>query len=202
MDGSGSRSGLGGITFERESKKLRSTDKNAIRMLISYVRRYRWQFIPALLLMVLVALTNMAAPYLAKIAIDNYIVKKNLSGLNLVLLIYVAVYAIFWSASYAGSYLSHRVGHRMIADIRHNLYAHIVNLPVSFFTSSRTGETVSRLTGDVDNLSELISSGITDLFSDFLTIVGVSAIMFTMNVKLAAIVLLIIPIIFLGVMYI
>jgi ATP-binding cassette subfamily B protein len=202
MAGTGDHSGLGGISLEHENKKLWNTDHKAIRMMISYAGRYKWQLILALVFMTVVALTNMAAPYLAKIAIDNYIVKKDLSGLNIVLLAYVAVYAIFWGASYAGSYISHKMGHQMIADIRHDLYAHIVDLQISFFNSSRTGETMSRLTGDVNNLAELITSGVTNLLSDFLTVVGVAIIMFMMNAKLAAIVLLIIPLIFFGVMYI
>ena len=202
MAGAGSHSGLGGISLERENKKLRNTDHKAIRMVISYAGRYKWQLILALVFMAVVALTNMAAPYLAKIAIDNYIMKKDLSGLNIMLLAYVAVYAVFWAASYVGSYISHRVGHSMIADIRHDLYAHVADLPISFFNSSRTGETMSRLTGDVNNLSELITSGFTNLLSDFLTVVGVAVIMFKMNAKLAAIVLLVIPVIFFGIVFI
>ena len=202
MAGAGSHSGLGGISLERENKKLRNTDHKAIRMVISYAGRYKWQLILALVFMAVVALTNMTAPYLAKIAIDNYIMKKDLSGLNIMLLAYVAVYAVFWAASYVGSYISHRVGHSMIADIRHDLYAHVADLPISFFNSSRTGETMSRLTGDVNNLSELITSGFTNLLSDFLTVVGVAVIMFKMNAKLAAIVLLVIPVIFFGIVFI
>lgn len=202
MAGTKGHSGLGGISLDRENKKLRNVDHKAIRMVISYAGRYKWQLMLSLLIMAVVALTNMAAPFLAKIAIDNYIVKQDLSGLSMVLLAYIAVYAIFWGASYAGSYISHRVGHQMIADIRKELYTHIVNLPISFFNSSQTGEIMSRLTGDVNNLAELITSGVTNLLSDFLTVVGVTVIMFMMNTKLASIVLLVIPMIFFGVIYI
>lgn len=202
MAGAGGRSGIGGISIERENKKLRDVDHKAVRMLVSYLGKYKGQLILALLFTVVVALANMTAPYLSKIAIDNYIVKKNLSGLNMVLLAYFAVYGVFWGASYVGSYISHRVGHRIIEDIRHDLYAHIVDLPLSFFNSSRTGEIMSRLIGDVNNFAELITSGVTNLVSDFMTVVGVAVIMFVMNAKLATIVLVIIPVIFFGVIYI
>lgn len=197
-----SHSGMGRFSVEREAGKLRHTDHQAIRRVIRYAWKYKWLLLPALLLMTLVALANMAAPYLAKIAIDQHIVSGDLPGLYRVLLAYIAVYAVFWAASYGGSYLSHVVGHRMIADIRRDLYTHVVHLPASFFTSSRTGETMSRLTGDVNNLADLMTSGVTNLLSDFLTVIGVAVIMFVMNAQLAAIVLLIIPIIFLGVLYI
>jgi len=202
MAGSDGRPGIGGMTSEREDKKLRHVDRQAVRTIGAYLGKYKGQLTLALLFMIIVAATNMLAPYLSKIAIDDYIVKKNLSGLSLVLVAYIVVYAIFWVASYAGSVISHKVGHRMIADIRHDLYKHIVELPLSFFNSSRTGEIMSRLTGDVNNLSELITSGVTNLIGDFLTVVGVAVIMFAMNAKLAVIVLTIVPVIFIGIIYI
>ncbi len=202
MAGEGSRSGVGGLAVERENKKLRDVDRQAFRMLFSYVKTHKGQLALALLFMLVVALANMAAPYLAKIAIDDYIVQKDLSGLQTVFFAYIAVYAAFWGASYVGSYISHKVGHRMIADIRRDLYTHIVDLPLSFFNSSRTGEMISRLTGDINNLAELITSGVTNLASDLLTVVGVAVMMFLMNAKLAAIVLVILPVIFFGVIYI
>lgn len=193
---------MGGMASERENKKLSDLDRKAIGLFGSYLGKHKGQLMLALLFMIIVALANITAPYLSKIAIDDYIVKKNLAGLNLVLLAYVAVYVIFWGASYAGSYISHKLGHRMIADVRRDLYARIVDLPLSFFNSNRTGEIMSRLTGDVNNLAELITSGITSFVGDFLTIIGVSVIMFVMNAKLAAIVLAIIPVIFFGITYI
>ncbi|MDW7659050.1 MAG: ABC transporter ATP-binding protein [Bacillota bacterium] len=202
MAGSSGRPGIGGMTTERENKKLRHVDRQAVRTIGSYLGKYKGQLSLAMLFMIIVAAANMLAPYLSKIAIDDYIVKKNLSGLSYVLVAYIVLYAIFWVASYAGSVISHKVGHRMIADIRHDLYKHIVELPLSFFNSSRTGEIMSRLTGDVNNLSELITSGVTNLIGDFLTIIGVTVIMFAMNAKLAAIVLTIVPIIFIGIIYI
>ncbi len=192
----------GGISMNREDKDLRSVDRKAVKLIVTYIGKQKWLLILALLFMVIVALTNMAAPYLAKIAIDNYIVEKDLSGLNIILMAYIAVIAIFWGASYFGSYLSRKVGHRMIADVRQDLYKHIVELPISFFNANRTGEIISRLTGDVNNLSELITSGFTNLLSDFLTVAGIAVIMFWMNAKLAAVVLITVPIMLFGITYI
>jgi len=202
MSKSSGRPGVGGLAAEREDKKLRQVDKKAVKSVLSYIFKQKGLLAISLFFMIIVALTNMVAPYLAKIAIDTYIVQKNLAGLNMILLGYIAVYIIFWGATYIGSYLAYKVGHRMIADIRQDLYTNIVNLPLSFFTSGKTGETISRLTGDVNNLSELITHGVTNLLSDVLTIIGVTVIMFIMNAKLATIVLLIVPVIFFGITYI
>ena len=202
MSRSSGQPGVGGLAAEREDKKLRKVNKKAVKNILAYVFKQKGQLILSLFFMIIVAASNMVAPYLAKIAIDDYIIHKNLAGLNIVLVGYIIVYIVFWFASYFGSYLAYKVGHRMIADIRQDLYTKIVNLPLSFFTSGKTGETISRLTGDVNNLSELITNGVTNLFSDLLTIIGVTIIMFIMNVKLAAIVLLIVPVIFFGITYI
>ncbi len=202
MAGGGGRSGVGGLAVEREDTKLRKVDHQVLRMLFSYMKTRKGQLALAMLFMLVVAAANIAAPYLAKIGIDSYIAKKDRNGLLMVFLAYIAVYALFWGASYVGSFLSHKAGHQMVADIRRDLYTHIFDLPLGFFTSGRTGEIVSRITGDVNNLSELITSGITNLAGDLLTVAGVATMMFLINARLAAIVLIILPVIFFGVVYI
>ncbi|MDD2592118.1 MAG: ABC transporter ATP-binding protein [Erysipelotrichaceae bacterium] len=202
MAGSSNRPGVGGLAVERENKRLRATNKKAIKMIASYIFKQKSQLMLALFLMSVVACANMVAPYLAKIAIDDHIMNGDLNGLTMILLLYVVVYIVFWISSYFGSYIAHKVGHRMIAEVRQDLYDHVISLPLSFYTSTQTGEILSRLTGDVNNLSELITHGITNLLSDVLTIIGVSIIMFVMNARLAIVVLLTVPFILIGISYI
>ncbi|NCC67306.1 MAG: ABC transporter ATP-binding protein [Clostridia bacterium] len=194
--------GLAHMSVEKEDVKLRDVDKNAIKMLASYLKKHRLPLLLALLCMLVVAVANMASPYLSKIAIDDYIANRNISGLVKILAAYIAVYAVFWGASYAGTYTSRKVGQRVIAEVRHDLMRHVVDMPMSFFTANRTGEIMSRLTGDVNNLAELITNGIVNIFGDCLTLVGITVMMFFLNAKLAAISLVVIPIIYFGLDYI
>jgi ATP-binding cassette subfamily B protein len=124
-------------TVEQESYKIRNLDRAVIRMFIKYLHPYRWKLLLTLTLMIVVAGMNMAAPYVSKIAVDTYIANNDLAGLNLILLAYVIIYGIYWFASYHGSYLSLTVGHRVVADIRKDLYAHVSSLSLDFLLTVR-----------------------------------------------------------------
>jgi ATP-binding cassette, subfamily B, multidrug efflux pump len=183
---------------EEKSYRLRDLNKNVIKMFLKYIRPHFKILFVTFLVMSVVALLNMTVPYLSKIAIDRYIASKNITGLHFILAAFVIIYGIFWLASYWGSYLSLKIGQRVVANIRKDLFGHVSSLSMNFFSRSKTGEVMSRLTNDVDALADFISSGVVNLVSDVLTLSGIIVVMFLLNVKLALIVLITIPIIFAG----
>ncbi len=183
---------------EKDQYRLRELDQKVVRMFLRYIQPYRRTLFFTLAMMIIMAAMNMAAPYLSKLAVDEYIAKGNMQGLNLILLGYAGTYGIYWVASYQGSYASRLLGQRVIADMRKDLYAHVSSLSLDFFGERQTGSIMSRLTNDVNTMLEFISDGIVSLVSGLVTIIGVLIIMYLLSPSLTYIVLLTIPIIFGG----
>jgi ABC-type multidrug transport system fused ATPase/permease subunit len=148
--------------------------------------------------MLIMSLTTLATPYLTAIA-TNYIVRGNLSGLNIIAIIFVVVSAVMWFGGYwQNLYLSY-AGQSIIYRMRTELFDHLHRLSLSFFDTHKVGKLMSRVQNDVQQLQELVTMGILSLIASLLTLVGISIIMITMNWKLGLIMLAIIPVMLLGV---
>ncbi len=180
---------------------LRSLDRQALEMLWRYVKKHMGRFILATSAMLIVTVTILLGPYFVKIAIDDFIMERNLAGLNWLLLLMGASYGLFWFSSYWQSYLSSYIGQHIVGDIREDLYAHVQRQPVSFFHQRKTGDVMARITHDVNALAELVSGGFVHLLNDLFTLIGIVAIMLLMNVQLALVSFITIPFILLTVSF-
>ncbi len=187
-----------GASREQENYRLKDLDREVIRMFQRYLQPYKGILVFSLTMMFIMSGMTLIAPYLSKVAVDEYIANGNYQGLNLILGSYAVVYAVYWVTSYQGSFSSRKLGQWVIADIRKDLFAHIASLSLDFFGERQTGAIMSRLTNDIDALNEFISSGIVSLISGLITVIGVLVIMFFMNPWLSLVVLLTVPIIFGG----
>src|SRR6056297_1137595 len=187
---------------EEKPYRIRDINRKVFKMFMRYLKPQLKTFLLTFLLMSVVAGVNMFVPYLSKVAIDSYIIPKNANGLHLILAAFVASYAVFWAASYWGSYLSIKLGQRVVANIRKDLFAHVTSLSMDFYSENKTGEIMSRLTNDINTLSDFISGGIVNLLSDLITLAGIVVLMLLINVQLALVVLITIPIILVGTMLI
>ncbi len=180
---------------------LRSLDRRALKMLWRYVKKHMGRLILATAAMLIVTVTILLGPYFVKIAIDDFIMERNLTGLNWLLLIMGVSYGLFWFSSYWQSYLSSYIGQHIVGDIREDLYAHVQRQPVSFFHQRKTGDVMARITHDVNALAELVSSGFVHLLNDLFTLIGIVCIMLVMNVQLALVSFITIPFILLTISF-
>ncbi len=178
---------------EEEDFNLRDLNRTHIRLLLSYLRPHLFQLLLATTAMLLVTATNLAAPYITKIAIDDYIVPGDLQGLNIILLLLTGIYLLFWLASFLQTYLSKHVGQRVVAAIRSDLYSHLNRLDIDFFHKRRTGDIMSRLTHDVNSLEEIVTGGFVHLLNDIFTLLGIVVIMLWLSPSLALISFVTIP---------
>ena len=145
--------------------------------------------------MIVVVLTGLAVPYLVKVAIDAGIQAGDLDVLNLVIVAFVAVSAVNLGASYAQTYLTSWVGEHVILDLRRALFAHIQKLSMDFFSRQKTGWIVSRLTNDIDALSQLVTDGVTSLVTNGLTFAGAIVFLFILDWRLALATMTIMPLV-------
>lgn len=180
---------------EGAAVRLSSVDRRALAMLWHYMMAYKRRLLLAVLAMLAVAATNLAMPYVMKIAVDTTIAARDLRGLTLLALLYLALNGLFWLASYWQGYLATWVGQHVVDDLRRDLFAHVMRQSLRRHEQERIGDLASRITNDVNAVAEVASNGILNLVNDLLTLVGIIAIMASMNVPLSVVTLASIPVV-------
>ncbi|MBE3576191.1 MAG: ABC transporter ATP-binding protein [Limnochordales bacterium] len=150
-----------------------------------YLRPHRMRLLAATVLMLVSAATTMFLPYASRIALDNYIIPQRPQGLLQFIALTIAVAGLGALATTGRARLMAYVGQESIRSIRRDLFAHIQELPVSFFDRIPVGKVMTRLTSDVDALADLLSGTIIQMFGDALTLVGFLVIMFAVDWRLA-----------------
>jgi ATP-binding cassette subfamily B protein len=166
-----------------------------LRWLVGLLRPYRGRV--ALTVVAILAATGagLAPPYLAGQAIDAGIVTGDTGALTLIVIAFLAVAVVFAVSSYAQTYLVGWVGTRALQDLRERVFAHLQSMSIGFFTRRSPGVLISRMTNDIEALNQLVTSGVTTLFSSVLTLFGVVAIMLLLDVKLALVTFLTFPLV-------
>ena len=146
---------------------------------------------------VAVALCNLYYPTLARKIINEYSVEKTFVPIIIGAVLLLLVYIVKAVGTYIMGYYGHIVGVRMQKDMRCDLFAKYQKLPFSYFDDHKTGDLLSRLTGDLQNVSELAHHGPENLFLAVLMFVGAFIILFSINTTLTLIMFAIIPFIIL-----
>jgi ABC-type multidrug transport system fused ATPase/permease subunit len=169
-----------------------------LRHLFSLLRPYRGRVILMLAALTVATGAALAPPYLAGRAIDDGIRGRDVDALTVILVLFVAAALINWAASYAQTYLINWVGQRALQDLRVELFEHLQRLSVGFYGRNRTGVLISRITNDVQALDQLVTEGISTLFSATLTLVGTALILVLLDVELALITFITFPVLLIG----
>jgi len=156
---------------------------------------------------------NLLQPWPLKIVIDNVVQSKEthgwilqfvhaFAGTDKLAIVKFACIAVLVIAaldavcSYAEKYLTTSVGQWVTYDLRRALYAHIHRLSLAFHDNERTGDLISRVTKDVDDIQSFITSGLLSSFINVLTLVGMVGVMFYLNWQFTLIALSIAPVLF------
>lgn len=167
--------------------------RGTARRLLGYMRRYRGTLVGVVGLVVVTTGLEVAGPYLMGRAIDEYIAFNDLPGLFQITLLLAGVYVAMALTSWLQTFIMARVSQSSVRDLRQELFNHLQVLPLRFFDRRASGDIMSRVTNDVDNISSVLSDSVTQLINSVLTLVGVSAMMFWMDWPLALISLLTFP---------
>jgi len=136
-------------------------------------------------------------PYLLKIAIDRYVEHGDAQGLTRIATFFLLAVTGEFVAVYYQYYLTMVVAQQSLADLRVALFAHLERLPQRYFDRNPVGRLVTRLTTDVDVLSEMFASGAMTIFMDGLTLLGIVAIMLWIDWRLALVMLSTVPLVLL-----
>lgn len=184
-----------GAMLARTPVKLKNV-KGTLRRLISYLSGQNKIIILVFIFSLVSTIISILGTRMNGFVVDNYIANKDLMGLITVCLLLAAVYLISVATAYFQNSLMIDVAQKTTAVIRKELFASFQKLPMAFFDKSSSGDLMSRLTNDVDNINITLSQNVTQLFSGVINIAGMLAAMLILSPKLTAVSLVTIPVMF------
>jgi len=171
-------------------------DLRVARRLFSYLKPYKGTVLIALLLTLLTNTLISLQPRFTQWAVDDYIVPKKTEGILLFAFLFFLVFLFRFLFSYIQEVLLNTVGQRVMYDLRKEIFAKLQRQDVAYYDKNPVGRIITRLTGDVDALNELFTSGVIDLLGDLVIIIAIVSQMYWLDWKLATVSLITIPLLF------
>ncbi len=201
------------VLDEEGEALVKDYDQGMMRRLLGYLRPYRGPFSLAVGLLLLYSVLVPAFPALIAIAVDRYIVAaqepfasltvdERLNGLLWVVAAYLGLRLFNFGLRYGYTYLVAWLGQRIVYDIRSEIFKKIQRLHMGFFDRTPVGRLITRITGDVEAIQQMMTDGLVGLVADVGMIVGLTVYMFTINWRLALITLAVMPVLFFALNYI
>jgi ATP-binding cassette subfamily B protein len=177
--------GRPGSTTAHEDAIGKALDGALLRRIFTYVWPYRTLIALSIALLPLAAAIELAQPYLLKKAIDEHIAVRRLAGLDRLGFFFLLALLGQSFASFAQTYLTQLVGQKAMNDLRVQVHAHVLGLAAAFFDRTPLGRLMTRLTSDVEALTEMFASGLVSLLGDFVRLGFILVVIFRIDWRLA-----------------
>ena len=175
-------------------RKESDFNRSIFSIFLSYFGAHRKLFILDMICAFAVAAVDVAFPLVSRYAMYELLPKNMYKAFFAVMAVVTAAFIVRALFNYIITFWGHTFGIRVEADIREDLYRHLQRLDFDFFDRNRTGKLMNRLTGDLFEITELAHHGPEDLLISSVTITGAIIVMFTVEWRLALVVLAIIPV--------
>src|SRR6202163_1369780 len=173
----------------------RSARLRPLLALAPYVARYRGRAALALISLTVAAVTTLVVPVAVRRMIDFGFTPEGIARINSYFSVMIAVVAVLAFASASRFYLVMTIGERIVADLRRDVFAHLISLSPAFFDSSRSGELMSRLTADTTQIKSAVGASVSIALRNFMLFIGATTLMLITSPRLSVLVLLAIPVI-------
>jgi ATP-binding cassette, subfamily B, multidrug efflux pump len=180
----------GGRPTGESARDTRST----VARLSGYLAPYRWRLAGVSLLVIISTMAGLAGPALLGSAIDRFVIPGDRPGLVQAALVLLAIYLVGGLASIGQEFIMVRVGQRLVADIRAQLFGHLQTLSMAYHDQHRVGDLMSRVSNDTETINGVLSNGLIQFTTNILLLGGTMVSMFILNWPLATGTLIILPI--------
>lgn len=167
------------------------------RRLLGYLKPYRGRMALAILALLVSSGFGLAFPLVIVRLLDSVTQAKSSGPLNMLAGALIGIFFCQAIFSFLQSYLLAFVGERIVYDLRTSLYARLQKLSLDFYASRRVGDLVSRLSSDVTQMRTMLTSNLTMLLSQALTLIGSIAILLTLNAQFTLFILALVPVVIL-----
>ena len=179
-----------------KDKGNKSVNKKTILRILKYIKRYRFLVVLSLICAAISVVLTLYAPIIMGHAVDRVVGpgKVDFTGLKGMLAKLVIVVVITAVAQWVMNVLNNMITYRVVNDVRTKAYEKLGSLPLSYVDSHTHGDIVSRIIADVDQFSDGLLMGFTQLFTGVMTIVGTLCFMLSINWIIAIVVVCITPV--------
>jgi ATP-binding cassette subfamily B protein len=178
---------------EREKSGHDKAAIGSLRYLSRYLKSYRLQIVVAFIALVFTSFSLLGLGYALRYLIDEGIGKGNLELLNNSYLLLMAVILLLAFATFVRYFMVTYIGEKVVADIRTDIFSHLLTLDVSFYETNRTGELLSRLTTDTTLIQSVVGSAVSVALRNSLLLIGGLVMLCVTSIELTSYVLMIVP---------
>lgn len=177
------------------------TDRYILQLFGRFLRPFVLQLLAVLIMLFGVTLLTLLPPYLIQRAVDGPIKQNDLPGLLPYAVVYAGAILVTFFLRFAHTYLLQTVGQTALMNLRQVLFEHILHQDMAFFNKTPVGQIISRLSNDIDALTELLSTSIVMVASNAITLIGIIAVMFALTWRLALLSLTVMPVMLVATRY-
>lgn len=178
----------------KDNSENKGLDGKLLRRIVTYLLPYKYWVAVAFVTVMTAAFLGPLRPRLIQIAIDDHVVSGDVDGLQRIMMLLIAVLIGEGVLSFFNSYLTQWIGQQAIFDLRGKVYRHIQKQSLRFFDRNPIGRLITRVTSDVESLSNVLSAGIVTIMGDLFKLIFIAYFMFTLNWVLALVTLAVLPI--------
>lgn len=164
-----------------------------LKVLTRFIKPYKWWIVLATICMVIVTAASIAGPWIIRSLVETVTNKGNANEVKILALILVGIYIIRAFTRFGTNYISHYAAWKILEDIRSFLYDHLQKLSLRFFKDRQTGDLMARIIDDTRNFEILLAHAIPTIIVNGLMFIGIFIILFYMNIQLALLTLIPVP---------
>jgi ATP-binding cassette subfamily B protein len=168
-------------------------DARLLRRIVTYLSPYKWWVGLAFITVLVSAWLGPLIPKLVQVTIDDYVVVGDAEGLTRMIALLVTVLAGEAVLSFVNAYLTQWIGQQAIYDLRKKIYRHIQRQSLRFFDSQPIGRLITRVTSDVESLSQVLSAGVVTILGDLFRLFFIAWFMFSLDWRLALVTISVMP---------
>jgi ATP-binding cassette subfamily B protein len=194
IGGLGRGFGLGQVQFEpRERDRRTAVSGDHYRRVLGYLKPYGRQGLGILACVSVSSVFALAPPQIVRLIIDQAIPQADLTLLGLLVAAMIGLPALGGLIGVFQNFLTIRVGQGLMYDLRNALYRHLQLLSLRFYTSTRSGEIISRIGNDVAAIRDVVRNTFIGILTNFFTVITTLVVIFSMNWQLACLAVVILP---------
>lgn len=186
------RLGPGYLTDEEKKNKPKVT-KALIKRIFSYLKPYRLQLVFVLAAILCSAVLTLLPSVLTGRIIDDGLIAKNMKALVIYILLSFGVTLVANLIGILESYLNTWIAQHITFDMRNSMYSHLQKMSMRFFTTNNQGDIITRMTSDISGVQQIITSTLTSIISNAVTLTVALVLMFSENWKLALVGIAVVP---------
>lgn len=168
--------------------------KGTILRILKYLKAYKLGLFAVVVAIIITSALGVIIPWLFGYTIDHYILKFDYDGAALIAILLIGIAILSSASRFISRYVLAVISQKTIKQIRKEAFDNLQNLPVKYYDTNQPGDIVSKITNDVDLISNSLASVVSELIGSAITLIGSFVMMFVVNWALALVVLVFVPI--------